>query len=262
MSKTQRGRPDGVRGVPGREGSKSPSGLTQRKAGRSRPRQPNPFPADEWHLLPNLPGWWLQPSRLFWLRKPALLPKARTPVHGASFLFSSSSCHRRSTNQQVPTSTPFLLRVVTGTTPEGKMDPVWCYPKAGLVPQRLTSTPQNIRTARKFHTRRRSTSRVSSNASYGTRGPGERLNHRPHWNGILRVLPKALSIYLLIKSNLLSTRSVTEHLRFPIQASSRHIILTFQLQPYEDVSAWEHPKLIYGATATTRQLIFQYKCDT
>lgn len=79
---------------------------------------------------------------------------------------------------------------------------------------------------------------------------------------LYRFFPKTLSIYSLIKFNLVSTYSAIEHIHFNIHVSSKYIIFTFQLQCYEDVSLWEHSKLIYGAIATTKQLIFQYKCNT
>lgn len=82
----------------------------------------------------------------------------------------------------------------------------------------------------------------------------------PYLNGVSQIFAKALSIYPLIKSNLVSTWSVIERIHFTIHGSSTYIILSFQVPPYEDVSVREHSKLIYGAVVTTKQLIFQYKC--
>lgn len=104
--------------VMSRERSKSLSKFTQQKVKRTlKPAQL--FHGNKRHLLPKLLEWWLQPSPLFPIRKPAWLPQARTQVCSASFLLSSS-CLQRSTDQHMTILTPFPLKLVMGTTEGGR----------------------------------------------------------------------------------------------------------------------------------------------
>lgn len=141
-----RGRLDHIHCVMSWERSKSLSKFPQHKVKRTlKPAQL--FHSNKRHLLSELPGWWLQPSPWFWLRKPASLPKASTQVHFALLLLSSS-CLQRSTDQHMTIFTSFLLKMVMGTT-QGKNEHSGATPRPALSSQSLIPTSWNIKTALK-----------------------------------------------------------------------------------------------------------------